>query len=83
MSLSGDELGWYRDLPRPYLYDRGVFCLEVFGVKPERKKIRLTGWDYSSEGTYFLTLCAKNRKPVFSQIVGRGILDAPQVRLSS
>ena len=52
-------------------------------MKPVRKKMRLTGWDYSGEGTYFLTLCAKNRKPVFSRIVGCGILDAPEVQLSS
>ena len=48
---------------------------------PERKRLRLPDWDYSSEGTYFLTLCTKNRKPILSQIVGRGILDAPEIRL--
>ena len=47
-----------------------------------RKRMRLLGWDYSGEGTYFLTLCSKDRKALFSQIVGRGILDAPMVRLS-
>ena len=51
-------------------------------VKPIRKKMRLTGWDYSGEGNYFLTLCAKNRKPMFSRIVGSGIPDAPEVQLS-
>lgn len=49
---------------------------------PERKKTGLTGWDYSSEGTYFLTICAKERRNIFSQIVGCGILDAPYVQLS-
>ena len=48
---------------------------------PNRKRLRLPGWDYSSEGTYFLTMCTQNRKPILSQIVGRGILDAPEVRL--
>ena len=48
---------------------------------PVRKKMRLQSWDYSEEGTYFLTLCAKNRKPIFSEIVGRGILDAPETCL--
>ena len=47
-----------------------------------RKRMRLSGWDYSGEGTYFLTLCAQNRKPMFSRVVGRGIPDAPDVLLS-
>ena len=51
-------------------------------MKPVRKKMRLTGWSYSGEGTYFLTICSKDRKAMFSRIVGRGILDAPEVVLS-
>lgn len=47
-----------------------------------RKKMRLGGWDYSGEATYFLTICTKNRKPVLSSVVGCGILDAPKVKLS-
>ena len=50
-------------------------------MHPERKRTRLEGWDYSTEGAYFLTLCTKNRKCLFSQIVGRDILDAPEVQL--
>ena len=38
---------------------------------PDRKRMRLDGWDYSTEGAYFLTLCAKDRKCIFSHIVGR------------
>ena len=51
-------------------------------MKAVRKKMRLAGWNYSNEGTYFLTLCAKDRKPLFSRIVGRGILDAPEIKLT-
>ena len=51
-------------------------------MHPVRKRMRLDGWDYSEEGTYFLTLCAKDRKSLSSRIVGRGILDAPEVQLS-
>ena len=51
-------------------------------MNPVRKKMRLPGWNYSSEGTYFLTICTKDRKNLFSQIVGRGILDAPEVHLT-
>lgn len=28
---------------------------------PERKKIRLSGYDYSADGMYFITLCVKGR----------------------
>ena len=44
--------------------------------------MRLQGWDYSQEGMYFLTICAKDRKQIFSSIVGCGILDAPYAKLS-
>ena len=44
--------------------------------------MRLNGWDYSTEGMYFLTICAKERRPFFSQVVGCGILDAPYVQLT-
>ena len=45
---------------------------------PKRKHPRLNGWNYSQEGAYFLTLCSKEKKPIFSKIVGRGILDTPK-----
>ena len=51
-------------------------------MKPIRKNMRLAGWDYSSDGTYFLTLCTDGRKCLFSKVVGRGILDAPLVKLT-
>ena len=31
---------------------------------PKRKKIRIAGYDYSTPGTYFLTVCIDGRKPV-------------------
>ena len=43
---------------------------------------RLRGYDYSRSGVYFLTLCTQNRLPILSEIVGRGIPDAPLVRVS-
>ncbi|MGM9626902.1 MAG: transposase [Faecousia sp.] len=49
---------------------------------PTRKRTRLEGWSYSSEGIYFLTLCAKDKKPIFSRVVGCGILDAPYAALT-
>ena len=32
---------------------------------PERKKIRMENFDYSSSHSYFLTICSKDRKPIF------------------
>ena len=51
-------------------------------MQPNRKRMRLQGWDYSTEAAYFLTLCTKEKHPIFSRIVGRDILDAPTVQLS-
>ena len=49
---------------------------------PKRKHIRLKDYDYSQAGAYFLTICAENRALLFSAVVGRGLLDAPEVRLT-
>jgi len=35
---------------------------------PERKRIRLSEYDYSSEGDYFVTICTKGRKEFFGEI---------------
>ncbi len=51
-------------------------------MKPVRKNMRLSGWCYSNDGAYFLTLCTDSRKCLFSHVVGRGILDAPLVELT-
>ena len=36
---------------------------------PERKPTRLKDYNYSSAGSYFITICSKDKKPVFSTIV--------------
>ena len=36
---------------------------------PERKRTRLRGFDYSSDGMYFLTICVNQRKNILSEIV--------------
>ena len=48
----------------------------------ERKAVRLKDWDYGSPGVYFITVCAKERKPLFGRVVGGGVLDAPTVALT-
>ncbi len=47
----------------------------------KRKPVRLKDYDYSSSGVYFITVCSKDRKPIFSRIVGDGDLDVPKVYL--
>ena len=49
---------------------------------PKRKHNRLQGFDYSTPGAYFITVCVKDRKNLLSRIVGGGALDAPQNRLT-
>ena len=50
----------------------------------ERKLNRLTNFDYSRNGLYFITICTKDRKKCLSEIpdVGDGVLDVPIVRLT-
>ena len=51
---------------------------------PKRKQIRLREYDYSSLGAYFVTVCTQDRRCILSDIaVGDGVLDVPNVRLSS
>ena len=49
---------------------------------PKRKPTRLKGYDYSTPGIYFLTVCVKDRKKLLGEIVGCGNFDAPQMILS-
>ena len=37
---------------------------------PQRKPLRLKGYDYSLPGSYFLTICTKDRRPILSRISG-------------
>ncbi len=37
---------------------------------PKRKELRLQGYDYSSNGLYFVTICIKDKKPILSKVVG-------------
>ncbi len=46
---------------------------------PVRKHVRLENYDYSAKGAYFVTMCIKNRVPMFGKIttVGRLALKPP------
>jgi putative transposase len=37
--------------------------------KHHRRSIRLKGFDYSSPGAYFITICAQHREYLFGEIV--------------
>lgn len=39
-------------------------------VHPVRKRNRLSGYDYSQQGAYFITVCTQNRAELFGRIVG-------------
>ena len=50
---------------------------------PTRKPTRLKGYDYSTPGAYFITICIKDRKELLSEIiVGDDALIVPQNKLS-
>ncbi len=36
---------------------------------PKRKPTRLKGYDYSTAGAYFITICVKGRKQLLSEII--------------
>ncbi len=49
---------------------------------PQRKKIRLQNYDYSTAGAYFITVCVKDRRPVLWENVGADIIRPNQIQLS-
>ena len=42
---------------------------QVHPCKRERRSIRLEGYNYAQEGSYFVTICVKNRRCVFGNVV--------------
>ncbi len=50
--------------------------------KRNRKQVRLAEYDYSNDGSYFITICSKEHRCIFSHIVGDGVLDVPLCRLT-
>ncbi len=50
---------------------------------PKRKNIRLSGYDYSQNGAYFITICTKDKNQTFGDIaVGAAALGGPRITLS-
>lgn len=48
----------------------------------KRQPNRLKDFEYSTNGAYFITICTKDRKCIFGEIVGDGVLDVPKIHLS-
>lgn len=48
---------------------------------PKRKPTRLANFDYSTNGTYFITICTKNKKHIFGT-VGASIARPQEIVLS-
>jgi REP element-mobilizing transposase RayT len=44
---------------------------------PQRKPTRLKNYDYSRNGAYFVTVCAKDRAELFGHIVGDAVHSVP------
>jgi len=38
---------------------------------------RLNGWDYSTPGYYFVTICTKDKKPWFGEIIEEQMILSP------
>jgi REP element-mobilizing transposase RayT len=49
----------------------------------KRKALRYKEFDYNSIAVYFITICTKNRQCMLSKIVGTGVLDCPQIKLTN
>ena len=48
---------------------------------PQRKRLRLKNFDYSTPGAYFITICTHNRKCTLSHVVG-AIHESPEIELT-
>lgn len=47
-----------------------------------RKPTRLKGFDYTTPGAYFVTVCIKDKNRILGKIVGDGDFDVPKMQLS-
>ena len=48
-----------------------------------RKPTRLKGYDYSTPGAYFVTVCTKGKRCVLGKIVGEGLCALPVNKLTT
>lgn len=55
--------------------------MQAMKEHPERKQIRLKGYDYSQCGYYFITVCTYERQHLFGEIVGATTQGRPYEKL--
>ena len=53
----------------------------LFQNKYRIESTRLKGYDYSSEGAYFITICTKNREHLFGEIVDGRLQETEQSKI--
>ena len=46
-------------------------------IRPSRKMIRLQGYDYATNGAYFITICSHKRQQTFSKIINNTVELSP------
>ena len=51
--------------------------------QPQRKLTRLRGYDYSTPGYYFITICTHNKRKILCDIVGEGLCALPSIKLTT
>lgn len=51
-------------------------------MKAARKHPRLKEYDYAQPGSYFITVCTKDKKCILGRVVGRGDLTPPGILLT-
>lgn len=56
---------------------------KVTGMPPKWKQIRLKGYDYKSDGYYFVTICTDFKKPFLQNEETKAIVVAELARLSA
>lgn len=49
---------------------------------PQRKKLRLTDYDYGQAGAYFVTVCTKDKRTILGTVVGADDHIGPYTRLT-
>jgi hypothetical protein len=74
-SPQGEKYGYvHSENPKNNLFRRAISDRPYGGRMkmeyPTRKKNRLSNYDYSQNGAYFITICTENRKCLLSTIVG-------------
>ena len=47
----------------------GILVLKHKSKLPQRRSLRLRGYDYSRPGAYFVTICIRNQKCIFGEII--------------